>query len=123
MSSGITRRDFLDGVALSLAAGATAPWSSLALGGMGKDYYPPILTGMRGSHEGSYEVAHALAWRGEKPSKYQTLKEEYDLVVVGAGISGLTAAYLYREKMGADARIIPKAVELIVSKKANNSSR
>jgi spermidine dehydrogenase len=61
---------------------------------------------MRGSHEGSFEVAHALAWRGEKPSHYQALDEHYDLVVVGAGMSGLAAAYFYRKKMGPNARIL-----------------
>ncbi|MCH1551358.1 MAG: FAD-dependent oxidoreductase, partial [Pseudomonadales bacterium] len=68
--------------------------------------YPPTLTGMRGSHEGSYEVAHALAWEGRKPSSYHALGEHYDLVVVGAGMSGLAAAYYYRKKMGPGARIL-----------------
>ena len=53
-------------------------------------YYPPTLTGMRGSHDGSYEVAHALAWQEQKPKTYETLDEHYDLVVVGAGMSGCT---------------------------------
>jgi spermidine dehydrogenase len=61
---------------------------------------------MRGSHEGSFEVAHALAWRGEKPTEYDALDEHYDLVVVGAGMSGLAAAWFYRDKMGPDARIL-----------------
>jgi spermidine dehydrogenase len=45
---------------------------------------------MRGSHDGSYEVAHALAWQEQKPKTYETLDEHYDLVVVGAGMSGCT---------------------------------
>jgi spermidine dehydrogenase len=61
---------------------------------------------MRGSHEGSFEVAHALAWRGEKPAYYEALDEHHDLVVVGAGMSGLAAAFFYRKKMGSDARIL-----------------
>ena len=61
---------------------------------------------MRGSHEGSFEVAHALAWRGEKPARYQALNEHYDLVVVGAGMSGLAAARFYRKKTGPDTRIL-----------------
>jgi len=63
-------------------------------------YYPPTLTGMRGSHEGSYEVAHALAWEGKKPECHERLDEHYDLVVVGAGMSGLAAAHYYRKKWG-----------------------
>lgn len=110
----ISRRDFLNGAALTLAAGATvSPWDLLAMekgnpavNRLPGDYYPPTLTGMRGSHEGSYEVAHSLAWRGQKPAHYTPLQETYDLVIVGGGISGLTAAYLYRQQNGADKKIL-----------------
>ncbi|MBK8060863.1 MAG: FAD-dependent oxidoreductase [Gemmatimonadetes bacterium] len=34
------------------------------------------------------------------------LKESYDLIVVGAGISGLSAAWFYRQRFGASARIL-----------------
>ncbi|MYH13745.1 MAG: NAD(P)-binding protein [Gammaproteobacteria bacterium] len=115
MARNITRRDFLNGAALALAAGATlSPRDLLALeadaapprGPIGKDYYPPTLTGMRGSHDGSFEVAHALAWRGEAPTDYALLDERYDLVVVGAGLSGLAAAYLYRQQAGPGRKIL-----------------
>lgn len=110
MKANITRRDFLNGVALGAAAAtAAAPFSALAMSSIeatSASYYPPLLNGMRGSHEGSFEVAHALAWRGEKPSQYKALDEHYDLVVVGAGISGLAAAYLYRKQKGPDAKIL-----------------
>ena len=66
----------------------------------------PVCCSQRGSHEGSFEVAHDLAWRGKRPDQYQTLNEHYDLVVVGAGMSGLAAAHFYRKKMGPDARIL-----------------
>ncbi len=110
----ITRRDFLNGAALALAAGATlSPKDLLALeaepaaaGRIGKGYYPPVLTGMRGSHDGSFEVAHALAWRGEKPAEATVLDESYDLVVVGGGISGLASAYLYRQQAGPGKKIL-----------------
>jgi spermidine dehydrogenase len=108
----ITRRDFLNGVTLSLAGAAMiSPQTALAeavksASGRSGDYYPPVLTGIRGNHDGAFETSHALAWRGEKPSSYQDLNEEYDLVVVGAGISGLAAALFYQQKAGKDARIL-----------------
>ena len=118
MTKQIKRRDFVSGVAIGagglLLAGCTddRPVSfanEVPRGGLAPSsgsYYPPTLTGMRGSHDGSYEVAHALSWRGEKPADYQLLDEHYDLVVVGAGMSGLAAAHFYREKMGPEARIL-----------------
>ncbi len=110
MSKPITRRDFLDGIVIGTGLGLLSPSTLLAQASaeaktLGTPY-PPALTGMRGSHEGSYEVAHALAWRGEKPDTYRALQEHYDLVVVGAGMSGLAAAFFYRQKMGEDARIL-----------------
>ena len=63
---------------------------------------------MRGSHPGSFEAAHALRdgtypKSGAKPIE---TGEDYDLIVVGAGISGLAAAYFYRAKAGAGARVL-----------------
>jgi len=90
MKKKITRRDFLNGAAIAIAAGGSlSPRSILAMGkdnaapgatvarpaGIGKDYYPPTLTGIRGSHNGSFEVAHQLAWAGQKPDHYQPLDE------------------------------------------------
>jgi spermidine dehydrogenase len=120
MTRQITRRDFLNGVAIGtggvLLYGCGSEIESVAKVSLGAPttfsptgssaYYPPTLTGMRGSHEGSFEVAHDLAWRGEKPDHYEALNEHYDLVVVGAGMSGLAAAWFYRKKMGPDARIL-----------------
>ncbi len=110
MGRNISRRDFISGVALGTGVGLLAPAELWALessqSAPANAIYPPTLTGMRGSHEGSYEVAHALAWEGRKPSHYEALDEHYDLVVVGAGMSGLAAAYYYRKKIGPDARIL-----------------
>ena len=71
-------------------------------------YYPPALTGMRGNHDGSYTYAHELRdgdfW--ESAPKPSAADERYDLVVVGGGISGLAAAYFFRQKAGPAARVL-----------------
>jgi len=104
----ISRRDFLNGIALSLAAGTSlSPFELLAQDAASKPYYPPLLTGLRGSHVGSFEVAHAAALAGARfghPSE-QT-DSTYDLVVVGGGISGLSAAYLYQQQHGGDKNVL-----------------
>ena len=113
----ITRRDFLNGVAVTVGA-ATMPWDLSAAGlGDGRsavgpetspNYNPPALTGMRGSHPGSFDSAHALRdgtfW--DSAGKPEDTGETYDLIIVGGGISGLAAAYFYRKISGAKARIL-----------------
>jgi spermidine dehydrogenase len=99
----ITRRDFLNGTALAIAAGLT-PAAQLSAAAA---QYPPALTGMRGQHPGSFEVAHAFAREGQRIGVGNAAAEEsYDLVVVGGGISGLSAAWFYRRAVGAQARIL-----------------
>ncbi len=62
LDQALTRRDFLNGVAMS-TLGATLPFPLHTLSSVIEDSeYPPLLTGLRGSHIGSFEVAHALAW-------------------------------------------------------------
>jgi len=110
----ITRRDFLNGVALG-AAGATlspellrAAAAEQATPGSPADAgdYPPGRAGLRGSHPGSFEAAHrvrdARGWRDEA----EDVGETYDLVVVGGGISGLASALLFREAVGPRASIL-----------------
>ena len=116
MHRNITRRDFLNGMAVGAGGVLASPWLQGLLaaetsGPSAQDrpgYYPPTLTGMRGSHPGSFEVAHALRdgtfW--EKAGKPVETGEEYDLVVVGGGISGLAAAYFYRKQIGSSVRIL-----------------
>jgi spermidine dehydrogenase len=97
----IARRDFINGMAigagaivaggwLSAPAGATAPAAQDVPG-----YYPPTLTGMRGSHPGSYEAAHAVRDGTASAPAAGTIAETYDLIIVGAGIGGLAAAHFY----------------------------
>ncbi|MFW3898995.1 FAD-dependent oxidoreductase [Pseudomonas bharatica] len=93
----ITRRDFLNGVAIGIAAGMT-PLQILQAAPDGR-YYPPSLTGLRGSHPGAFEVAHQMGWEKKTfDTDALPIAEQYDLVVVGGGISGLSAAWFYRRK-------------------------
>lgn len=100
----ITRRDFLQGTALTIAAGLTP---AMQLRAEGAAPYPPALTGLRGNHPGSFEAAHALAREGQMPDlSGLAADEDYDLIVVGGGISGLAAALFWRQAQGPDARIL-----------------
>ena len=107
---GISRRDFMNGVAMSLAAGTyLSPMELWATerNRTSASPYPPALTGMRGSHRGTFEVAHAVAWRGvQYPRPSEQTDHTYDLIVVGGGISGLSAAYFYRQRAGPQAKIL-----------------
>ncbi len=104
----ISRRDFINGVALGIAAGSSlSPIELLAMPSKDGTPYPPALTGMRGSHPGSFEVAHALSLEGATwPSPGNITDNVYDLVVVGGGISGLSAAFFFRQRVGPDAKIL-----------------
>jgi spermidine dehydrogenase len=88
----ITRRDFLNGTALTIAAGLTPIDQILAEPAR----YPPALTGMRGHHAGSFEIGHDLRDGKTFALDGAPIEERYDLVVVGGGISGLAAAWFYR---------------------------
>jgi len=108
MKNNITRRDFLNGTQVAIGASLLSPWTN-AFGAyafqLEDGYYPPALTGMRGSHQGSWETMHARV--AGKTWKAGTPEEQYDLVVVGAGISGLASAFYYRrENPGARILII-----------------
>ena len=113
MDRPITRRDFLNGA--SLAIGSTLLAGTPLAHGLAKieerdepGYRPPRLTGLRGSHAGSFEAAHSLRdgtfWKSARAPT--DTKEVYDLVVVGAGISGLAAAHFFRERVRQSARIL-----------------
>jgi spermidine dehydrogenase len=103
MNRPITRRDFVGGVAVAISgslawrwAEAGDPSASYQQRQVHVDTYPPVRTGMRGSHEGSYEVAHSLR-NGVSWDNPEETGEHYDLIVVGGGLSGLAAAWYFRE--------------------------
>ncbi len=90
----ITRRDFLNGVAVGVGAALVPSWSRA----QGRETYPPSLSGMRGSTDASYAVAHALRDGQRFDVAALPIEADVDLVVVGAGISGLAAAHFFRER-------------------------
>ena len=96
----ITRRDFLNGVALAAApfAAAAAPDTDAVA----------LRSGLQGQTD---EVnANAHAWRDD-PARFRDAAAEVDpeiedLVVVGAGLSGLAGAHLFRQHAGRPVRML-----------------
>src|SRR6201998_3776793 len=115
MDRPIGRRDFLNGMSVTIGASLVEPGSFWAgvLASSDKMYapekelgfYPPAKTGMRGSHDGSWEVAHGMV-RGKTWENPAPDPDSYDLIVVGAGISGLSRGFFSRTKTGAKAKIL-----------------
>ena len=115
MGRRISRRDFLNGVSVAVGAAAFSPnlqWletlgipQSPFAPEKSPDYYPPTLTGMRGTTDAAMQSGHALRdgkiWPRATPDP-----DRYDLIVVGGGISGLSAAYFYRKIAGPRARVL-----------------
>jgi spermidine dehydrogenase len=115
MDRTIHRRDFLNGMGIAIGATLVEPGSFWERVLAESDspyapekepgYYPPAKTGMRGSHDGSWEVAHAMR-DGKTWGNPEKDPDAFDLIMVGGGISGLSAAYFYRQKAGPNAKIL-----------------
>src|ERR1700756_4770111 len=102
MAREITGRDFLNGVAAgvggTLLNSGIDSETLLAAAALDEfvpekapDYYPPARTGIRGNHDGTFTFAHRLR-DGADPGSFgdaEKTGEQYDLVIVGGGISGL----------------------------------
>jgi spermidine dehydrogenase len=102
----ITRRDFLDGVALAASAAAFRDGVEPAFAQASA--YPPALTRLRGQTDTDFQAMHAIRdgtfW--ERAGPPSATGEHYDLIVIGAGISGLASGFLYRQRIGPSARIL-----------------
>jgi spermidine dehydrogenase len=112
MDRPITRRDFMNGAAMAIAAAMTPHSGLFAQAVPGPQdrpgYDPPAAHGLRGSHAGAFEVAHQLRdgtfWA--HAGQPESTGESYDLVVVGGGISGLSSARFFHGVAGKTARVL-----------------
>jgi len=101
----ISRRDFINGTSVGVGVAAAMPLFGAKT--HTPEYYPPALTGLRGSHPGANTHAHNLAWQSSFDlSSVRSTNEAYDLVIVGAGLSGLASAYFYRQRFGPESKIL-----------------
>ena len=112
MNRSISRRDVIHGIGTLTAAALTSSVAPVLANNeqthaaisdaitVPNSVYPPARSGMRGNHPGSFEVAHQLAREGRIDWGRVRHPDEhiYDLVVVGAGISGLSAAHFYQQQ-------------------------
>jgi spermidine dehydrogenase len=111
MGRNISRRDFMNGVAMTAGTLVVPKWATAFeqeyAPERSADYYPPALTGMRGDHAGSFEVAHELRdQRRIDTAGAAHTGEIYDLVVVGGGLSGLAAAHYFLKNVGRSAKVL-----------------
>jgi spermidine dehydrogenase len=112
MNRPIKRRDFVQGagtLGVGLLAGSGFGANSSPEPGRPQkaSAYPPSRTGLRGSHPGSWEIAHGIVAEEKLVFDQAGTRDatEYDLIVVGSGISGLSAAHFYKSQKP-DARIL-----------------
>jgi spermidine dehydrogenase len=113
MDRRIDRRDFLNGVAVGIGSlYAARPVASVEAAETSQaaaaDAYPPRRTGLRGQYPEA--IQHFGAIDSGKYSQYPGIdvdtKETYDLVIVGGGLSGLSAAYFWQRALGANQKVL-----------------
>jgi spermidine dehydrogenase len=104
MNRRIPRRDFLNGIAVGVVAAAPQAFTAEA----GREIYPPLQSRLRGNLPSAIaEFDHIRAGKyAQFPVSDSEINEEYDLVIVGGGISGLAAAHFYRTALGSEQRIL-----------------
>ena len=108
MNRAISRRDFLNGVAIGVTgAVAGRALAGVALGAQIRDY-PPGLTGLRGNYPDAVAAFGPMERGVYRPYPRVDVddRETYDLVIVGGGISGLAAAYFWRRALGPGERVL-----------------
>jgi spermidine dehydrogenase len=109
MDSDITRRDFLDGVAKVIGGAVALSTAGPVSAALSRDPaattratfdtdYPPLRQGMRGFDNESMDAGHAFR-DGKRFDAGADTGEVYDLVIVGSGMAGLSAAYFYRKQI------------------------
>jgi spermidine dehydrogenase len=106
MERPITRRDFVNGVAVAIT-GASAAFRNLEVlasqaPASSDPNYPPLRQGLRGNTPSAVDIFNPITagTYAQFPVPDADIREEYDLVIVGAGISGLAAAHFYRLGLG-----------------------
>src|SRR5476649_554048 len=103
MAEGVTRREFIDGIACAIVVGGAVSVPSHAQAADAP--YPPSRTGFGGSQPPDFKVAHGVRDGRRYDLGHEPVAEHYDLVVIGAGIGGLAAAH-YMRKSRPRARIL-----------------
>ncbi len=122
----IARRDFLNGVAVGVAgllgsgyrvqgsaflvpgSEFSVPSSEFQVPPRDAAAYPPALTGLRGNYPEAVSAFGPMAQGAYRqfPALDTDTNETYDLVIVGAGISGLAAAHFWRRALGANQKVL-----------------
>jgi spermidine dehydrogenase len=92
---------------MGVTAGMSALVSARAQNAIAEDD-PPLRAGLRGNYPAALAEFDLIrqGQYAQSPVSDTDIQEEYDLVIVGGGISGLSAAYLYRAALGAGPKIL-----------------